>query len=155
METGIDVPRDWMFTEDFRRSCQRFISDYRGSLGLSDWDIRVGDPAMFDYTLCEEGYIIRQDDERVATIYVHPEADRWQINRIVVHEMLHIVLSDMEFVACNGATIDEMELYQRFQERAIGQLTSAISGIDVWQPIVDCEKDAHAPGYNITGEDAG
>jgi len=125
------------------------IRAFSRSLGLDDWDIRVGDPDRFDYDLCEEGYIIRQDDERVATLYVHPEADAWQIERIVVHELLHVVLADLEFIASNGATVETMELYARFQERAISVLVGAITGNTIWQPVEACQKLNHAPGHNL------
>lgn len=134
--------------KDFKCQVGGEINAYRTSLGLSDWDIRVGDPDRFDYDLCEEGYIIRQDDERVATLYVHPEADIWQIERIVCHELLHVLLSDMEFIACNGASVETMEMYSRFQERAISSLVGAITGNLIWQPVEACQKLNHAPGFN-------
>ena len=141
--------------EDFKAKVENAVCTSQSVLGLSDWGIRVGDPERFDYDLCEEGYIIRQDDEKVATVYVHPGADRWQAERIVCHELLHLLLSDLEFIACNGASIEKMELYTRFQERVISELVGAITGNYIWQPVEACQKLSHAPGYNITGEDAG
>lgn len=140
-----------MAREDFKSKVENAVRTYENNLGLDGWDIRVSDPERFDYDLCEEGYIIRQDDERVATIYVHPGADRWQTERIVCHELLHLLLSDLEFIACNGASIETMELYQRFQERAIGDLVGAITGNYIWQPVEACQKLSHAPGYNNEG----
>ena len=64
------------------------------------------------------------------------------------HELLHLLLSDLEFIACNGASIEKMELYSRFQERVISELVGAITGNFIWQPVEACQKLSHAPGYN-------
>jgi Zn-dependent peptidase ImmA (M78 family) len=104
------------------------IQSLQGQLSLEAWEIDLADDFDFDHG--EDAYIVRQEDELVATLYINPHADKDQQDRLICHELLHLVLADMQFVACNGRDVDSMDLYSRFQERAINQLATAITGLD-------------------------
>jgi hypothetical protein len=126
-----------------------FIKTYQGLLGLQDWDIRLGDPRYFEFDVQEEAYIYHQDDERVAAIYLHPEANERQAVRLIGHELLHLVFLDLEFVACNGSSVDTMEAFARELERVIAVMTGVLTGFRTWDPISERQKEWYGPAYAI------
>lgn len=86
-------------------------------LGLGAWSIIVAPSGDFDESLGEEAYIVKQDDERTATVYISPDAAESRARFLLAHELVHVVLADLEFIACNNRSIDIMEVYHRELER--------------------------------------
>lgn len=72
------------------------IAHWQVRLGLADWDIRV-DPRTPDegYRAQVEGWATR----RMAAIRIHPDAPEEALDRLVVHELLHLWLSQLEDTA--------------------------------------------------------
>ena len=111
----------------------RRVTDLISRMGLEHWKIVVisGDPSTYliDHAEPEEyAYVNLRQSDRTAEIHVHPmypeDSDKWW--SCVRHEMLHILMTDLEFIASNGRSIEVMELYNREQERVINVLASAL-----------------------------
>jgi len=97
---------------------------------------------MYDGALDEDAYVRTEPRERVATIHVNPAANDTQWERLVVHELLHLVLNDLQALAMNDETVSMMDLIDLELERTINRLATAISNID-WEPIHEAVRAAH------------
>ena len=127
--------------EDKARSPKlQTLEMYAGQLGLGEWTIRLAD--AYDGALDEDAYVRTEPRERVATIHVNPAANDTQWERLVVHELLHLVLNDLQALAMNDETVSMMDLIDLELERTINRLATAISNID-WEPIHEAVRAAH------------
>ena len=109
------------------------VTDLIKQLGLTHWQITVveTDPYSYSEEVAEPdewAYVLLRQADRAADIYVHPsvKVDSQQWWSCVRHEMLHILMTDLEFIASNGRSIEVMELYNREQERVINTLAKAL-----------------------------
>ena len=109
------------------------VSDLQRRLGLTHWNIVVvpSDPDNYINSNAEPeeySYVTMRQADRTAEIHVHPmypaPGSKWW--SCVRHEMLHILMTDLEFIASNGRSIELMELYNREQERVINVLAKAL-----------------------------
>lgn len=103
------------------------IEKFRKSLGLHLWDITLKSDDSFDRTYGEDAYVMKRDDERIAVIYVNPFIiDTRRYLFLIAHEMVHILLSDMEFIACNGRSTDIMDIFNRELERVVNAIANML-----------------------------
>jgi len=109
------------------------VTDLIKQLGLTHWQIVVvaTDPYSYNDKAAEPdewAYVTMRQADRHAEIFVHPsiKPDSPQWWSCVRHEMLHILMTDLEFIASNGRSIELMELYNREQERVINVLAKAL-----------------------------
>lgn len=72
---------------------QALADEWRGRLGLADWDVRVlMDPPKAGNRAEVEGWASR----RMAAIRIAPEAPDAALSRVVVHELLHLWLDQLQ-----------------------------------------------------------
>lgn len=101
------------------------IETWGDKLNLQSWDIRLSDE--FDASHGEEAYVTRKDDERTAVIHVHPDAGD-QAERLIVHELLHLVLSEVtDFAYTLSTSPSLMDLIRRKEELVINVLATALT----------------------------
>ena len=88
-------------------------------LRLHDWTIST-------YNTADEkdAHVVIDREKRTAVIRYNPMAPNLEF--LVRHEMVHIFLADMDFVACNGRSVDIMEIYNLYEERVANVLAAAL-----------------------------
>jgi hypothetical protein len=96
-------------------------------LNLRHWDIQV-DSGWGSGEELEEGlaaHVVFNQAERTATIRVANWCE--DVRGAIRHEMLHILLTDLEFLGCNGRSVEMMEAFNRELERVIEQVANALA----------------------------
>lgn len=111
----------------FMQRVEREITLWKGLLGLDEWSVRVGEPGEFRYQNCEKAYVLHDDTEYMATVHVDPDTEREALSSLVCHELLHLLMVDMQFAACTGASTETMDQYERAQERVINRLVDVFA----------------------------
>ena len=102
-----------------------YIRELRQRLRLDPWFISLSEE--FDESYGEEAYLCRRDDERTATIHIDPSVtDYHRVRFLVAHEMVHILLSDLEFIACNGRSTDIMDIFNRELEQVVNAIANML-----------------------------
>lgn len=102
------------------------LAQMKTRLGLDRWKITIRS-GQFDASYGEAAYVRFRQDELEADIYVDPSVQGGPgYERLIVHELLHILMTDLEFTASNGRSVDVMEIYNREQERVINVLADAL-----------------------------
>lgn len=141
------LSKPWpIMSTGIRMHASDHVELYGDLLGLYEWTIATAPDEDFDEASGEEAYIFHQDDERKATVYVHPAANDAQSRRLVCHELLHLVLADLVYLASNGRSPDVMDAVSRATERAISQIVGAITLEFDWEPIYAEQRKAHGLG---------
>lgn len=102
----------------------QYIKYWKKNLGLSNWEFQV----TIDYCGETSGKIVFNSHTHRAIIYLNPKVDSWlnkdgedELEFVVVHELLHIVLSKVLNDRCA-----EDELYFEIKEETINTLASAL-----------------------------
>jgi hypothetical protein len=104
---------------------ESYIEELQQKLGLTHWLILL--EQEWNGMGGESAQVVYQQDERIATIQLLGSTSEADTPHLIRHEMLHILLTDLEFIACNGRSTDTMDLFNRELERVINQLSRAIS----------------------------
>lgn len=92
-----------------RTEVEMALFDLRRMFRLGDWLIdSEPDPEMV------KAVVDIEREQRVAIIRYNPDAVSPEV---LGHEMCHVLLADMDFIANNGRSIDIMEAYNLFEER--------------------------------------
>jgi len=126
------------------RDSYRDLNAWVTALGLTNWSIRIADPDDFDVAQDEDAYVYKDRRERYATIHINPEATNLQAERLLVHELLHLVLDDLQFLAMNDRSVAIMDVVDTELERVINTLSTALTGTG-WEPVHPRVREAH--GY--------
>ena len=116
------------------------VQMYSEQLGLGQWTLRLSEG--FDESYEEDAYVRVEHRELVATIFIDPRANDEQWERLLVHELLHLTLYDLQRLAMNDETIPMMDLVDLELERVINNLTQCIAGIP-WEPIAPSVRKLH------------
>ena len=93
------------------------------------WDVTLSDD--FDSTT-EDAYVLKNREEYSATIHIRPDvtatwnAGRWE--RLLVHELLHLVFDDLEYLASNNRSIEVQDIIHVELERTINILSTTLTG---------------------------
>ena len=120
------------------------IVKWRYSLGLMSWNLSAAkswDPEHDS----DDAYVYRHAGERHAIVAVRKDVPKGQVERLVVHELLHLVHARLDDVAENGRSVDIMELYQQELEVVLNTLSTALTG-KAWEPSGVWAKRFEAPG---------
>jgi hypothetical protein len=81
-------------------------------LRLQDWRITIEKkPELTD----NKAYVVTELQKREATIFYNPTEER--LSYYIAHEMGHILLSHMAYLACDGRAVELMESYAFLEER--------------------------------------
>lgn len=102
-----------------------YIEELQQQLGLTHWLILLENGWGGDLS-GESAQTVFKQDERIATIRIGL-GDIEVARSLIRHEMLHILLTDLEFLGCNGRSVDMMEVFNRELERVINQLSHALA----------------------------
>lgn len=89
-----------------------FILNVRRLLRIEDWVIR--EDLLPGGKWDSEAYVTMDREHKIATLHMTEAATREQ----VAHEMVHVMLHDMAYVASEGASVDRMTFYNMLEERA-------------------------------------
>jgi len=130
MSTGTEAPPS---PQPDKGPVDAAIQKWQDRLGLSEWRLYVASE-WNPTTDREDAYVYRMAAEREAVVAVHPSAPIWYIERLVLHELLHLVHADLDDIAENNRSIEIMELYQAQLERVINALSTALCG-ESYHPI--------------------
>lgn len=121
----------------------RAIDAWQDRLGLPHWNIRPGDPARFhegepDGQGGYEAYVTQQPNERQALLYVHPDTPDCQVERIVVHELLHLHLNELldPMRSVGEFTPGALDWFSELEERIINVLCTAFLPDVAWEPVL-------------------
>ena len=104
------------------------------------WDVTLSDD--FDSTT-EDAYVLKNREEYSATIHIRPDvtatwnAGRWE--RLLVHELLHLVFDDLEYLASNNRSIEVQDIIHVELERTINILSTTLTGIE-YEPMEPYDK---------------
>lgn len=103
---------------------EQYIEELQQQLGLTHWLILLENGwGSLDGEAAQTVY---KQDERIATIRIGLGFTE-DVRHLIRHEMLHILLTDLEFLGCNGRSIEMMEAFNRELERVINQLSRALA----------------------------
>jgi len=108
------------------------VEKWQNRLALDNWRLFVGQ-VWSEEDNDKDALVYRPPAELYAIIKINPLAPADQIERLVVHEMLHLVFGPLDDLAENGQPIGIMEAYERELERTINMLAQVLTGID-WAP---------------------
>ena len=93
---------------------------YRSLLRLEDWFFDVEELGE-DWD--SPAYVTFDRENKRATLHVRLHA----VTRDnVAHEMLHVLFYDMSFLACNGRSVEVMDMYNMYEERACNVLSTLL-----------------------------
>lgn len=97
---------------------ERCVRVWQGRLGLSAWDVRVDwdEPAGPDAN-AETRYL---NDYDRATVRFAPDVSGWSpefLNRIVVHELLHLHLRDVDRVVADVDGFLHRDVFSQVEKR--------------------------------------
>lgn len=85
-----------------RRQLEQIVAWWTPRLGLSTWDLTVEPDDEWDEEDTGNAYALRSNDYEKARLYFHPQRypawTRVETHRFVVHELLHLLTRDVEFV---------------------------------------------------------
>lgn len=118
-------------------------------LGLRDWDVRFS-PQWLDEDDSDDGNVRYRTDEKVAVLRIHPRVTGKNVERVVVHELIHILLKDYtllanEWAAKNGESgIAVLDMLHDLEERIANQLATALTG-QAWVPTTATARVWYAP----------
>lgn len=124
----------------------KFQADFR----LRDWDIDYTP----DQTMRQKDSAAQTDirhHQRSATIRVDDNTPDAQIERVIVHEMAHLMLMDMTDLynhtlsKAGAAGLGVMDLLAEMIERICEQIAEAVTGVP-WEPIGKKNRAKH-PGF--------
>ena len=97
----------------------RIILEMRYLLRLEDWRIStVNDDRLAD----TNAFVSFEREEKRATIHFTEDVTE----RDIRHEMCHVLLHDMAYVASEGSTVDRMTFYNMLEERVCNVLADAL-----------------------------
>jgi len=102
------------------------IEKWQDKLGLSNWQLYVAKDWK-PTTDREDAYVYRMGSEREAIIAIHPKAPEHYVERLVVHELLHLAHASLDDVAENGRSVEVMELYAANLEVFINTMSTAMT----------------------------
>ena len=112
-----------MSTSVNRSFLNSLVLTIRGQLRLGDWFIELTpDPEQRD------AHVVIEREHQRADIRFNPEAEN--LPHLIAHEMVHVLLADMDFIAMNGRSIEVMELYNLQEERVCNKLASILANLD-------------------------
>lgn len=100
-----------------------WVTRLRGRLRLDEWGVEV---VAFDRAT-EPAKVIIEREKLQAVFWYDGEIDPPDMRRHLAHEVLHLLFADMDFVACNGRSVDIMEIYNLFEERACNALSEILA----------------------------
>ncbi len=109
------------------------IVKYQTDLGLSNWTLFVGEEWPED-NKTDDAFVVRQPAELHAIIHVHPDQPDSQVERLVVHELLHLAHARLDGLGNNGQSTGVMEAYDRELELFLNTMATALTGI-AWKPV--------------------
>jgi hypothetical protein len=105
-----------------------YIVEQACRLRLLDWDIdlswQMPEVVPAGHT---DAYVTTNLENQQATIYLGPVRGDDKIKHLIQHELAHILLADMAYVACNGRSVDIMEVYNMLEERVCNALADALT----------------------------
>lgn len=118
------------------RSVAQVIEKWQKRLGLSHWKIIAGDPQRFDGDDVD-AHIHRKVDELTAIVHVSPQAPAGQIERLVLHEMLHIPVGELvdPLRHVGEFSVGMLDLLGVMEERFINILCNALLPDTPWEPV--------------------
>ena len=101
-----------------RQAMNEVVLQVRQVLRLEDWVITLEEDDSILH-----GYVSFERETKRAAILYNPETiTAFHIR----HEMFHILMYDMSFLASNGRSVEVMEMYNLFEERVCNILAEAI-----------------------------
>ena len=71
-----------------RSKIEKLLKLWQDRLKLSDWNVRI----VMDKMLAEHGTVQWDDLTKEATIHLYPAKEDARIEKVIIHELLHIVL---------------------------------------------------------------
>lgn len=74
----------------------------------------------------DDAHVVIDRELREATVYFNRTLDEETLGFLLKHELVHVLLADMDFVACNGRSIEIMEIYNLFEERVCNTLAKVL-----------------------------
>lgn len=80
-------------------------------LRVEDWHIRLEVNNELD-----SAFVSCDREQRKATITYNPNTPK--VRYFLAHEVAHIMFYDMSYLACDGRSIDLMNMYTMLEERA-------------------------------------
>lgn len=113
---------------------KRRIAYWQRQLGLGGWDISYSPLAPDPDSLATTNpHVIT----RSAVLRIHPKAPEGQVERLIVHELAHVLFAEMTdlFERSKGAHQEEAQgfldgQWHRSEEWVCERLASALTGID-------------------------
>ena len=102
-----------------REQLNALVTRARKDLRLMDWFFEVQPDSEQ-----KDAHVVIARETRRATILYNPDAPNLQF--LVKHEMVHVLLSDMDFIACNGRSVDVMEFYNLKEERVCNVIAAIL-----------------------------
>lgn len=125
------------------------LSVWQTRLGLDGWDIRFA-PEWLDEDDGEDANVRFRTDEKVAVVRIRPKVQGANRERLVVHELVHVLLKDYtelanESVARAGKPgFVVMDVLHDLEEVICNRIATALTG-QVWIPTNKKEKVWFAP----------
>lgn len=114
------------------------IDRYQADFRLGDWDIRHDpDPPHGKGCSAETRY---HDSNRVVVLAIHPDVTGDQVERHVIHELMHVVMRDRymlthHVISKTGRTgLGIMDRLDEMDERLCELMAEAITGTP-WEPL--------------------
>jgi Zn-dependent peptidase ImmA (M78 family) len=91
---------------------EEWVQQVASGLSLADWTFVLVEDAEV-----KDARVVTDLEHRKATIHYNAWLPIRSRRTNLAHEIAHVLLADMDFVACNGRSIDLMEVYNMHEER--------------------------------------
>jgi hypothetical protein len=115
---------------------QQQIEAWQPVLGLADWDVRYSpDPVGDDERACIDGWVVR----RIAVIRIDAGAPVEAIDRLIVHELMHLWLSQLQELVTPSQAFTPPHVDAAFAQawdRVEHQLLHVLEGAITGRPMV-------------------
>ena len=84
---------------------------------VPDWRIVFEAKRPGDTNFVVDANVVIDREKRSARLQYNAELDDETLGFLFKHELVHVLLADMDFVACNGRSVEIMEIFNLFEER--------------------------------------
>ena len=96
-----------------------YVHAVQHKLRIEDWKVELAEkPAL------ESAWVSTDREQRIATIFYNPDAAL--LKYYIAHELAHVMLVELAYLACDGRTPDLMNAFSYLEERVCNTIADNV-----------------------------
>lgn len=94
---------------------------------VPEWEVTLrATVPVVDGDFVEDAHVDLDREKKTARIRYNVNLGGETLLLLLKHELVHVLLADMDFVACNGRSVEVMEIYNLHEERVANILAKVL-----------------------------